>query len=78
MTSAIRAAFAALVLTTTLSAASTPAFAWGCIAVSVEGTYGYSHSFDNEDDARDRALNECAARTTDESVCEITECDSDD
>lgn len=78
MTSTIRTALAALVLTTTFAATSTPALAWGCIAVSEEGTYGYSYNFDNEGDARERALNECAARTTDESVCEITECDSDD
>ncbi|MBL0374472.1 DUF4189 domain-containing protein [Rhizobium sp. KVB221] len=51
------------------------AHAWGCIAVSEEGSYGYSYNFDDQDDASARALNECAAKTTTESTCEITECD---
>jgi hypothetical protein len=50
-------------------AATTPAFAWGCIAVSEEGSYGYSYNFDNQDDAASRALEECAAKTTTESTC---------
>jgi len=50
------------------------AFAWGCIAVSEEGSYGYSYNYDNQDDATVRALNECAKKTTTESTCEITEC----
>lgn len=48
--------------------------AWGCIAVSEEGSYGYSYNYDNQGDASDRALSECAAKTTTESTCEITEC----
>jgi hypothetical protein len=67
-----------LAAATILLASQTSAFAWGCIAVSEEGTYGYSHGFSDEDDARERALNECAIRTGEDSVCEITECDSDD
>lgn len=63
------AAFAAATFGTTGTA-----FAWGCIAVSEDGTYGYSYNFDNEGDASDRALAECAAKTTTESTCEITEC----
>jgi hypothetical protein len=51
--------------------------AWGCIAVSEEGSYGYSYNYDNEADATERALNECANKTTTESVCEITECNQD-
>ena len=50
------------------------AFAWGCIAVSESGTYGYSYNFDDQDDATERALNECAARATTDETCEITEC----
>lgn len=60
-----------------LLASNTNAFAWGCIAVSEEGTYGYSYNFNSEDAATERALNECVKRTTEDSVCEITECDSD-
>ena len=66
---------AALALAFTVTLPVNSAFAWGCIAVSEEGSYGYSYSFDNEDYARERALNECASKTTEESVCEITECD---
>jgi hypothetical protein len=65
--------FASLVLL----ASNTNAFAWGCIAVSEEGTYGYSYSFNSESKAAERALNECAIRTSEDSVCEITECDED-
>jgi hypothetical protein len=50
------------------------AMAWGCIAVSEEGSYGYSYNYDDEDAATRRALNECAKKTTTESTCEITEC----
>lgn len=50
------------------------AFAWGCIAVSENGTYGYSYNFDNQDDASARALDECATRATTDQTCEITEC----
>ena len=78
MTSVRRTALAALVLTTAFAASQTSALAWGCIAVSEEGSYGYSYSYDNEGDAREKALTECANRTTEESVCEITECDEDD
>jgi hypothetical protein len=75
MKSVFRAGFACLVLTTALTANTTSAFAWGCIAVSEEGSYGYSYNYGDEGDARDKALNECANRTTEEAVCEITECD---
>jgi hypothetical protein len=54
---------------------SSTANAWGCIAVSEEGSYGYSYNFDDRDDAVTRALSECANNTTTESTCEITECD---
>ena len=78
MKTTMKAALSALVLSVAFSASSTSAFAWGCIAVSDEGSYGYSYNFDNEGDARERALNECANRTAEDSVCEITECDSAD
>lgn len=78
MTCMKRIGLAALVLAITFAASHGAALAWGCIAVSEEGTYGYSYSFDEEADARERALNECANRTTEESVCEITECNESD
>lgn len=75
MTSTMRATLAALALTAAFTTSSGPAFAWGCIAVSEEGSYGYSYNYDEEGDAREKALSECANRTTEEAVCEITECD---
>lgn len=75
MTSVKRTGLAALVLATMFATTTTSALAWGCIAVSEEGSYGYSYNYDGEGDAREKALNECANRTTEESVCEITECD---
>jgi hypothetical protein len=70
----LRIAAALAFAVVSLSATSQSAYAWGCIAVSGEGTYGYSYNFDDRDDAAERALNECAERTTTEDVCEITEC----
>lgn len=78
MTCMKRTGLAALVLATALAASHSSALAWGCIAVSEEGTYGYSYDYDNEGAARERALTECANRTTTESVCEITECNESD
>ncbi|MFN7027390.1 MAG: DUF4189 domain-containing protein [Pseudorhizobium sp.] len=71
------AALAAFVCAVALSSTATSASAWGCAAVSDEGTFGYSHSYETENKAMERALNECANRTTQESECEITECDED-
>ncbi|MGV3548605.1 DUF4189 domain-containing protein [Rhizobium sp.] len=73
----LRIALAAAIASTAAIATSSSAKAWGCIAVSEEGSYGYSYNFDNQDDAAARALNECANRTTTESTCEITECNED-
>lgn len=64
------AAFAAATI-----ASSGTAHAWGCIAVSQNGTYGYSYNYDSQDAAVERALNECASRATTDQTCEITECD---
>lgn len=69
-----RLALAAAIASAGAIATSNTANAWGCIAVSEEGSYGYSYNFDNQDDAAERALSECAAKTTTESTCEITEC----
>ena len=77
MTRFYRAGLAALALFATLSASTGSASAWGCIAVSEEGSYGYSYSYNNENAATQKALNECAKHTTTESTCEITECDED-
>ena len=73
----LRVALAAAIASTTAIATSSSANAWGCIAVSEEGSYGYSYNYDNQDAAVSRALNECANKTTTESTCEITECDED-
>jgi VCBS repeat-containing protein len=70
----LRIALAAFIASTGAIATSGTANAWGCIAVSEEGSYGYSYNFDNQDDAVDRALAECADRTTTSGTCEITEC----
>jgi hypothetical protein len=70
----LRIALAAFIASTGAIAASGTANAWGCIAVSEEGSYGYSYDFDNQEDAADRALAECADRTTTNGTCEITEC----
>ena len=74
MTTKIRVALAALAFSAAVTASSS-VFAWGCAAVSDQGTYGYSYSYGDEDSARERALNECANRTSEDSVCEITECE---
>lgn len=74
MSRSIRIGLTFLALASLQVAGSAPAFAWGCIAVSEEGSYGYSYDYDNQDDAAERALSECAAKTTTESTCEITEC----
>ena len=74
MKSIWRIATVAAIASAAAIATSGTANAWGCIAVSEEGSYGYSYNFDNQDDAAARALSECANRTTTESTCEITEC----
>lgn len=74
MSKIIRTVLTLLAVAVAPLATTTPAFAWGCIAVSEEGSYGYSYNYDNQDDATTRALEECAAKTTTESTCEITEC----
>ena len=74
MTKYLRIALAAFIASIGAIATSGTASAWGCIAVSEEGSYGYSYNFDNQDDAAERALAECANRTTTSGTCEITEC----
>ncbi|RWX81797.1 DUF4189 domain-containing protein [Neorhizobium lilium] len=66
---------AGFIAVTAASGMSAPARAWDCIAVSDEGTYGYSYNYDGKDAAVERALNECAKRTTTDSTCEIVECE---
>ncbi len=70
-----RTCLSVVVLTGAVLASTGSAFAWGCIAVSEEGSYGYSYSYDSEGGATQKALDECASHTTTESTCEITECD---
>ena len=72
-----RIGIAAIVFSAAFVASNSSAFAWGCIAVSEEGSYGYSYNYNSEDPAREKALNECAKHTTTESTCEITSCDED-
>jgi hypothetical protein len=74
----VRTTLAALAFAGALAATNTAASAWGCIAVSDEGSYGYSYNYDSENGARRKALNECANHTTTESECEIDSCDEDD
>lgn len=70
----IRIAIAAATFAAASFGSTGTALAWGCIAVSENGTYGYSYNFDNQDDAASRALDECATRATTDQTCEITEC----
>ena len=70
----MRIGLTALAIAAATIASTGTANAWGCVAVSENGTYGYSYNFDNQDDAATRALNECAARATTDQTCEITEC----
>ncbi|MGA1804892.1 DUF4189 domain-containing protein [Rhizobium sp. HT1-10] len=77
MKTIVRTGIAAVIFSAAFIASNSAAFAWGCIAVSEEGSYGYSYSYNNESSAREKALNECAKHTTTESTCEITSCDDD-
>jgi hypothetical protein len=70
----IKFVLAAITLSASLLSSS-EAFAWGCVAVSENGTYGYSYNYDNQDDASQRALNECAKRATTDQTCVIDSCD---
>jgi hypothetical protein len=71
----LRTAITAAAFIAAAVASTGTAHAWGCIAVSQNGTYGYSYNYDSQDDAVNRALNECASRATTDQTCEITECD---
>lgn len=77
MTITFRTCLTAVLLAGAAMTSASSAFAWGCIAVSEEGSYGYSYNYDGESGATEKALNECAKHTTTESTCEITECDED-
>ncbi|MDF1607625.1 DUF4189 domain-containing protein [Hoeflea sp. YIM 152468] len=57
---------------------ASPALAWGCIALASDGTYGYSYDYEYEEDAIERALNECARLTPSNDTCYIEECDPDE
>jgi hypothetical protein len=71
----LRIGLSALAFLAVVISSSGTAYAWGCVAVSENGTYGYSYNYDNKGDAVDRALSECARRATTDQTCEITECD---
>ncbi len=70
----LKIGIAGLALLAAAIASTGPARAWGCVAVSENGTYGYSYNYDDRDDAVDRALSECASRATTDQTCEITDC----
>ena len=72
----LRTAITAAVFIGGAIASTGTAHAWGCIAVSENGTYGYSYNYDSQEGAVERALNECATRATTDQTCEITECDA--
>ena len=72
----VRIAITAAAFAAAAFASNGTAHAWGCVAVSENGTYGYSYNYGNQDDAVDRALSECASRATTDQTCEITECDA--
>ena len=75
MTVLKKLSLSALLAMAVTSGMSAPARAWDCIAVSEEGSYGYSYDYDSKADAIKRALNECAERTTTDGTCEIVECE---
>jgi hypothetical protein len=77
LSTTLRLLLTALSLCATAAFSTQSAYAWGCIAVSENGTYGYSYNYGNEDDATARALDECAKRATTDQTCEIQECDED-
>jgi hypothetical protein len=64
----------ALIVAAGIAGSTTSAFAWGCIAITADGAYGYSYSYDNRGDAVQRALEECSAHG---SGCQIVECEQD-
>lgn len=66
-----------LVFAAVLAAACLPAgtaHAWSCLAVAGDGTWGLSWNFPLKKAAINRALMECATRTTTDEICEIREC----
>jgi hypothetical protein len=71
--------FAGLFAVGVATSSTSAALAWGCAAVAADGdTYGYSYEYDYQDDAAERALDECAALTPEDDVCVIVECDPDE
>lgn len=69
----IKFAVAAVFASALVGASAPQVFAWGCVAVANDGTYGYSYNYSNKKGARQRARAECDARTYDE--CHVTSCD---
>jgi hypothetical protein len=64
----------ALIAGTLMTCCTTGAFAWGCIAITESGAYGYSYSYSSRSGAVQRALEECSANG---SGCKIVECDEE-
>lgn len=50
------------------------AFAWGCVAASSDGAYGYSSNWPSEQDAELNAIKECEVRSSTDD-CATQSCD---
>jgi len=50
------------------------AFAWGCVAASSDGAYGYSDNWPSEQDAETTAINDCEVRSSTDD-CAAQSCD---
>jgi hypothetical protein len=50
------------------------ALAWGCVAASSDGAYGYSDNWASEQDAQSNAIKECEVRSSTDD-CSIQSCD---
>lgn len=54
--------------------ASSKALAWGCVAASSDGAYGYSDNWPNQQDAEATAVSDCDVRSSTDD-CAIQSCD---
>jgi len=58
----------------TVVGAGSKALAWGCVAASSDGAYGYSDNWPSEQDAQSTAITECEVRSSTDD-CTIQSCD---
>ena len=54
--------------------AGSKALAWGCVAESSDGAYGYSDNWASEQDAQSTAISDCEVRSSSDD-CVIQSCD---